>query len=205
MKSLISVFSLAALVATPLSATEYFFQDFSYRAVDKNSTEWGVTGNLTLSLGKFANGFTPNAGNLAQWGANWIPALDPVWLPDGYYTTDPEWYAYLNLDDNTDFGVGDSLYLWAFDFPTLQTGQWALLTDATWKVVANDPLDPDGQYFGLTGQTSALFGSIASSRVGGIVTTAIAVPVPEPATWIGVCGGALLAVFAVRRRRQRAV
>lgn len=200
-KTILSSLLLGAALTAPLSATEYFFNDFDYRAVDTSFADWT---SLNLELGKFAAGFTPTVENLDLWASNWVPFADPAYSSSGYFAAGPEWSASLALPDNTDYAVGDSLYLWAFNALTGPGREWALLADANWKVVLNDPLDPNSVDFGFSGQTTALFGVINANRE--FVQTVAAVPVPEPATWVGMTAGSLMMGFiALRRRKARAV
>jgi hypothetical protein len=200
MKNVIMV-ALGLAAAAPLSATEYLFNDLTYRAVDSSGTDWS---SLNVELGKFAAGFTPTSANLDLWGANWIPFADPMYSPSGYFAAGPEWQALISLPDNSQYAVGDTLFLWAFDSLVGAGREWALLTDASWSVVANDILDPVMQEFAFTSQTTALFGAIQHQRNDPLVMTAqaVAVPVPEPSTWAGVIGGVVLTLFAARRRRR---
>lgn len=195
MKTLLSSLALLAASILPASATVYDFADFDYNLLGASGSAWS-SGNL--ALGKFNSGFTPTSLNLSSWSGNFIGG------PTGFFDgSGPEWGAELVLSNNATFGVGDQLYLWAYNSLAGSGQEWALLTDPAWKIITNSPLATDPVFFDFSSQTTAVFGTVnnGQSFVRAAAVLA-ATPVPEPATWVGVVSGAGLIGFLGYRRRH---
>ncbi|HEX2100717.1 MAG TPA: PEP-CTERM sorting domain-containing protein [Candidatus Synoicihabitans sp.] len=194
----ITVSLLAAALAAPLSATQYFFGDFTTTLEDSSGTPWSVS--LDLELGAFTGGFVPTASNMSEWASYWTAG------PLGFYDpSGPEWGAQFTLNDNALLPVGSPLYLMAWGNLIGPATEVALFSDAAWQVGVNDPLDLFPVFLEFSEDSFALVGSFDWSA--GLAGTAAVnfTPVPEPSTW-GLAGAlALLSVAVWRRRRQNAL
>lgn len=189
MKKLLLALALVAATGLPLSATQYTFGNYDLPV--------SGAGPLTLQLGGFT-GFSPSSLNLTDWLANWT--TEPG--SDGYYDdTGPEWSVNLALADNSSFAVGQQLYLWAFDTQAGIGSAWALFTDSSWLMAANDGLDPTTYFLEFTAASTAIFGSL--DLVGGSASTSIvgAAAVPDAGTTGLLVGLSFLGLAALRQRR----
>jgi len=93
-------------------ATDYVFENFDTTLFKSGGQPW-AGGVVNVEVGTFINGFTPTAGNLSSWLANWKADTCGFYDPSG-----PEWSAALVLADNSVFKQNAQLYLWAFDSHT---------------------------------------------------------------------------------------
>ncbi|HEX2101203.1 MAG TPA: PEP-CTERM sorting domain-containing protein [Candidatus Synoicihabitans sp.] len=196
----LTVSLLAATLAAPLSATQYFFYDSTTTLQDSGGTPWSVS--LDVQLGAFTDGFVPTADNLLDWSSYWTTGL----LGAGYYDpVGPEWDASLTLLDNTLLPVGAPLYLMVWGNLIGPASEVALFSDAAWQVGVNDPLDLFPVLLEFSDESFAVVGSLDWSA--GLAGTAAInfTPVPEPATWGAAGAIALLAAAAWRRRRSNAL
>jgi|GEM_PF-4082025 len=196
MKRLLASLAILAAVCAPLSATNYYFTDSDYTLFASNGTEFSA-GNL--QLGKFTSGFSPTSSNTASWSSSWLSGPTGSFDPSG-----PDWSAALTLTNNSVYAVGDQLYLWAFNTVSGTNREWALLTDPTWKIVTNSSLSLTDHFFDFSSSTTALFGSIGNGRVTAANPSVAVVPVPEPATWVGMLTGCVMIALVGYRRRSRA-
>lgn len=193
--------SAGLLAASSLSATEYVFQNFDVVIRDRLGIVWGT--QLDVEIGAFSSGFTPTLQNYSSWRTNFITDSSP-----GYYVGPalggPEYSATLHLADNSVLAAGTQLKIWIHT-PTGFAGgaQTALLTDASWLVVANSPTDVVTRYYDLSGITTAAFGTIDFNN--NLASTVAVTSIPEPSTYGLFLGLPCLGLALLGRRRRSPV
>jgi len=198
----------------------------------KNSSGVSVSTNLGAKFGYFASGFTATTANLAQWDENFIsmngqwtastkrfqislvagdnnigggtstgttfygvaiPANTPLYLlvSNTAYSSTPTTNSSANAD-----------YLLPQAGITAQTTQYALLTDASWKMITASALDTGTTTLGFTVNTaiSGGFGVYNSGTQAITLASSLAV-VPEPSIASLLALGTV-GLVALRARRK---
>ncbi|HSI20187.1 MAG TPA: PEP-CTERM sorting domain-containing protein [Verrucomicrobiae bacterium] len=166
---------------------------------------WNTSGGFVFELGVFNSGFTPTAGNVNEWAANWSvanqggPTGTATWIDDGGDTgfTGSGRITVLSAP----FTGNTQMYLWGYDSKAAGSRQWILLSNTAW-LVSTDISAPVSSNFTVNGSTSAVLGGV--SNAGATLQSALVnvSAVPEPATYAGLFGLAALGFCAVRRRRK---
>lgn len=158
MKKILCLLTLTLAAMPRLSATQYAFENFDVSIAG--------AGPLSVQLGGFTAGFDPTGANATDWLSHWVTG------DTGYYDeTGPEWSVNLALADNADFAVGQQLFLWAFDNQGGIGSSWALFSDSSWLMSANDGLDPNMYFLGFNADTQAIFGGLDLTQ--GVATLAV--------------------------------
>ncbi len=179
---------------------------------------------FSFELGTFNAGFTPTAGNLADWGDNWH-VLDRATAPGangwdssaGIFVGSMSFNASMaSLSAAADpayaFVTGAQIYLWTFNSQDLVTGnEWALVTRTAdvgssfqvWSIP--DSGEPLNSSLVLTNADTVIYGGVNNFQGAGEYDTGAAPTtfalqthaIPEPGSALLLSVGLLL---AVRRR-----
>ena len=181
--------------------------------------------SFSFELGTFDTGFTPTAGNLSDWGANWN-VLDRVTAPaasgwdsgasifSGNMTFDGSLVSLSSAaDPSYSFITGSQIYLWAYNSQTLAPGnEWALVTRTgdvdfpteAWSIP--DAAETINTSLTLTAADTVVYGGVNNVQGAGSYDTGAAPSsfalqthaIPEPSSALLLSVGLLL---AVRRKR----
>ena len=181
--------------------------------------------SFSFELGTFNSGFTPTAGNLSDWGANWH-VLDRVTAPEangwnsgtGIFSGNMAFdtgMVSLSADANPSYAfvTGSQIYLWAYNEQTLTAGnEWALVTRTAdvdfsfqaWSIP--DSSEPINSSLLLSDADTVIYGGVNNIQGPGTYDTGAAPSsfalqthaIPEPSSALLLSVGLLL---AVRRKR----
>lgn len=139
------------------------------------SQPWGPGAHV--ELGVFKNGFTPTAGNTAQWATNWVPAQRKL-----FNTTNSQFRgSYEFFSNPSPFVANAKAYLWGFS-GSESNGEWFLASGPTWKW-PNAGNNPPNLTIGTAGST-AILGTIAGEyATPHIQTAAVTNALPPTTSW----------------------
>ena len=191
MKKIIASIALICGCSTSHAINSIAFQDFNYQILG-NST---ITGDAYVSafLGTYSGGvFTPLSGSTGAFGLSGNSAND----------------AFVNYDaiNNDVLPVSTSVAIGIFDiadgalFSVVNAStKRAILTDTTWLAPTFDTAVAPF-FISFTNSTTALVGTYSRSGVVETITLGTSV-IPEPSTYAGLAGLAILGFAAMRRRR----
>ncbi len=181
--------------------------------------------SFSFELGTFNSGFTPTAGNLAEWGDNWH-VLDRVTAPEangwnsgtGVFSGNMAFDAGMvslsaDADPSYSFITGNQIYLWAYNVQTLAAGnEWALVTRTAdvgfafqaWSIP--DSSESINSSLLLSDADTVIYGGVNNIQGPGTYDTGAAPSsfalqthaIPEPSSALLLSVGLLL---TVRRKR----
>ena len=196
---------------TPLAPNSWFTLGNS------NDVLFNTTDNTALvAMGYFADGFNvaDNAGDLATLFANFslLDSAGMLGAPFGEGTVNASENVYTDTGIGID-AVGSTLYYWVLpgvatysEASVLAVAEYALMTDSGWGVVPTGAGPPDGEPYNIQGNTidTVLWGTLVPDGGVGAGSSKIltGAAVPEPSTYAGLFGVAMLLVVHLRRRRQ---
>ena len=192
----------------------------------KNSTGISISTNLGAKFGYFASGFSATSANLAQWDENFISMNGQWTASSkrfqislvagdgnigGGTQTGSTFYGvsipvntplYLLVSNSTYASAANTNSASNADYLLPQAGitagtvQFALLTDASWKMISASALDTATTTLGFTANTaiSGGFGTFSANAI-----TLNAIPEPSSASLLAI-GMAGLVALRVRRK-----
>ena len=192
----------------------------------KNSTGISISTNLGAKFGYFASGFSATSANLAQWDENFISMNGQWTASSkrfqislvagdgnigGGTQTGSTFYGvsipvntplYLLVSNSTYASAANTNSASNADYLLPQAGitagtvQFALLTDASWKMISASALDTATTTLGFTANT-AISGGFGTFSANAITLNAIPEPSSASLLAIGVAG-----LVALRARRK---
>lgn len=205
MKTLTAIFIAVIAVSGYAQQSINFGSPVPAVGTYSTSSSWSTAGDFVFELGVFNSGFTPTAGNVSQWAANWSVANQggttgtATWVNDGGdigFTGSGRITAL-----SAPFTGGSQIYMWGYDSKAVGSRQWILLSNTSW-LVSSDISTPVSSNFTVNGSTNAVLGGVSNG--GATLQSALVIvsAVPEPATYAAIFGLAALGFCAVRRRRR---
>jgi hypothetical protein len=137
----LAVLATLCTVTPDLSATGINWSASAFRP-KVTSTGTPLSEKFNLELGSFAAGFTPTAGNVAQWAANWTAADRTLYNPSiSYFSA-----TYSFATNEAPFLMGARAYIWGFSCSATGTTEMILISGSSWlwplgEVVVELPKD----------------------------------------------------------------
>ncbi|MFA5263839.1 MAG: PEP-CTERM sorting domain-containing protein [Opitutaceae bacterium] len=187
---------ILTLAISSLSAVEINYTSPAFE-IGKTSTGDPLTNGFTFELGSFSV-FTPTAGNLAQWHANFTVLGTTNW--DESFT---QFSNTATLSSNAaPFGTSTQSFIWGYNFDTPSSStEWILFTNPSWIFPASATVLPVSWDISDAG-TIAIIGSLAGSLgADPYLQTAAVTAVPEPSAYAALIGLTAFGFAWTRRRR----
>lgn len=152
-------------------------------AVNLSSSGQPMGGGFRLELGVFEGSFTPTAGNLAEWSAQWRPLQRISYNP----RTKRFAAEHTPANNTSPFTIGKPVYVWGFNGnPT--AGEWILFRANSWLYPNANPSNPPPpnayEWFANAPDVTAVIGSLQTSgSTFQMRSASVSGVVPPPTSW----------------------